>query len=55
MVIVAGIDVGSTTGKAIILKNGEIVSSSIVWCEPRPEDTARSAIRPFQKHNIMLY
>jgi predicted CoA-substrate-specific enzyme activase len=44
MSIVAGCDVGSTTGKAVILKDGEIVSSSIVWCKPRPEETARIAI-----------
>jgi len=44
MMIVAGCDVGSTTGKAVILKDGEIVSSSIVLCKPRPEETARIAI-----------
>ena len=43
--LVAGCDVGSTTGKAVILKDSEIVSRSIVWCKPRPEETARLAMK----------
>lgn len=42
--IVAGCDVGSLTGKAVILKNGEILSYSIVPTTPKPERTARNAM-----------
>lgn len=42
--IVAGCDVGSTTGKAVIMKDGEITSYTIMSCKPRPEETARIAI-----------
>ena len=42
--IVAGCDVGSLTGKAVILKNGEILAQSIVPTTPKPERTARNAM-----------
>ncbi len=42
--IVAGCDVGSLTGKAVILKNGAIYSYSIVPTTPKPEITARNAM-----------
>jgi predicted CoA-substrate-specific enzyme activase len=42
--IVAGCDVGSLTGKAVILKDGEILSYSIVPTTPKPERTARNAM-----------
>ncbi len=42
--IVAGCDVGSTTGKAVIMKDGTIASYTIMPCRPRPEETARIAI-----------
>ncbi|MFX1444404.1 MAG: acyl-CoA dehydratase activase [Promethearchaeota archaeon] len=42
--IVAGCDVGSLTGKAVILKNGEIISTSIVPTTPKPERTAKNAM-----------
>ena len=42
--IVAGCDVGSLTGKAVILKNGEILSYSIVPTTPKPERTAKNAM-----------
>ena len=42
--IVAGCDVGSTTGKAVILNDHSIAASTIMWCKPRPEETARIAI-----------
>lgn len=52
--IVAGCDVGSTTGKAVILKDYSIISSSIVWCKPRPEETASIAINEtMQKCGIL--
>jgi len=42
--IVAGCDVGSLTGKAVILRDGSIVSKSIVPVTVRPETTAMNAI-----------
>jgi len=42
--IVAGCDVGSLTGKAVILKNGEIISYAIVPTTPRPQRTAENAM-----------
>lgn len=42
--IVAGCDVGSLTGKAVILKSGEILSYSIVPTTPKPERTAKNAM-----------
>lgn len=42
--IVAGCDVGSLTGKAVIMKDGEIISSSIVPTTVKPERTARNAM-----------
>jgi len=39
--IVAGLDVGSLTGKAVIMKDDEIISSSIILRTIRPEETAR--------------
>ena len=42
--LVAGCDVGSLTGKAVILKDGEVLSYSIVPTTPKPERTARNAM-----------
>ena len=42
--IVAGCDVGSLTGKAVILKDGEILAYSIVPTTPKPERTAKNAM-----------
>jgi len=42
--IVAGCDVGSLTGKAVILKDGEILSYAIVPTTPKPERTAKNAM-----------
>lgn len=39
--IVAGCDVGSTTGKAVIMRDGAIAAHAILPCRPRPDDTAR--------------
>ncbi len=41
--LVAGIDVGSLTGKAVLLNSSGVVSYSIVRSSPRPEKTAREA------------
>jgi len=41
-VVVGGCDIGSTTGKALVMKDGEIVSFVIRPCTTKPELTARS-------------
>ncbi|MFX1571580.1 MAG: acyl-CoA dehydratase activase [Promethearchaeota archaeon] len=53
--IVAGCDVGSLTGKAVILKDGEILSYSIVPTTPKPEITAQNAMNEaLEKANFSL-
>jgi predicted CoA-substrate-specific enzyme activase len=47
--IVAGCDVGSLTGKAVILNEGELVSYSIVPTTPKPEITAQNAMNEVLK------
>ena len=42
--IVGGCDIGSTTGKAVILKDGKIASYSIVSSTTKPELTAKMAM-----------
>jgi len=42
--IVAGCDVGSLTGKAVLLKNGSILGSGIVPTTVKPERTANNAL-----------
>ncbi len=53
--IIAGCDVGSLTGKAVIMKDGEIVSFSIVPTTPKPERTAENAMNEaLQKAGLKL-
>ena len=53
--IVAGCDVGSLTGKAVILKNGEIFAQSIVPTTPKPERTAKNAMdKALKECNLAL-
>ncbi len=42
--LVCGCDVGSTTGKALLMRGGEVLGYSIVPCAVRPEVTARTAL-----------
>jgi len=42
--IVGGCDVGSTTGKALLMRNGEVIGYSIIPCAVRPEVTAEQAL-----------
>ncbi len=42
--IVGGCDVGSTTGKALIMSDGEVLGYSIIPCAIRPETTAGMAL-----------
>ncbi|MFX1343781.1 MAG: acyl-CoA dehydratase activase [Promethearchaeota archaeon] len=53
--IVAGCDVGSLTGKAVILSDGKILSYSIVPTTPKPEITALNAMnRALENGNLTL-
>ncbi|MFX0188816.1 MAG: acyl-CoA dehydratase activase [Candidatus Hodarchaeota archaeon] len=53
--IVAGCDVGSLTGKAVILKDSSILSYGIVPTTPKPERTARNAMdEALKKGNLTL-
>ena len=42
--IVGGCDVGSTTGKALLMRDGEVLGYSIIPCAVRPEVTAELAL-----------
>ena len=44
MTVVGGCDVGSTTGKALLMRDGEVLGYSIIPCAVRPEATARLAL-----------
>ncbi|MHA1350722.1 MAG: 2-hydroxyglutaryl-CoA dehydratase, partial [Promethearchaeota archaeon] len=53
--LVAGCDVGSLTGKAVILQDGEILAYSIVPTTPKPQITAQNAMdAALQKKNLSL-
>ncbi len=53
--LVAGCDVGSLTGKALIMEDGVILSSSIVPTTPRPWKTAENAMEAaLQKAGLAL-
>ncbi|MFW9875298.1 MAG: BadF/BadG/BcrA/BcrD ATPase family protein, partial [Candidatus Thorarchaeota archaeon] len=53
--IVAGCDVGSLTGKAVILNDNEILTYSIVPTTPKPEITAINAMNgALEKCNLTL-
>ena len=39
--IVGGVDVGSATGKAVVMKDGEIIGSDMIAATTRPQETAR--------------
>jgi predicted CoA-substrate-specific enzyme activase len=41
MMMVAGCDVGSATGKAVIMKDGKIAAYAIIPATTKPEETAR--------------
>ena len=47
--IVGGCDVGSTTGKAVIMRDHNIVSYAIMACKPKPEETASLAMNEAMK------
>jgi predicted CoA-substrate-specific enzyme activase len=45
VLLVCGCDVGSTTGKALLLRKGDILGYSVIPCTVRPEITAERALR----------
>lgn len=42
--IVGGCDIGSTTGKAVVMKDGAVIAGTILSSTTRPEETARLAM-----------
>jgi predicted CoA-substrate-specific enzyme activase len=42
--IVAGCDIGSLSAKAVIMKDGAILSSSVIFAKPDPEESANEVI-----------
>ncbi len=52
--LVCGCDVGSTTGKALLLKDGEVAGYSIVPCTNQPERTASLAIEQCSQGGLDL-
>jgi len=54
-IIVAGCDVGSLTGKAVIMEDGSIISTSVVLCTPIPQKTAEIVMNEaLKKANLKL-
>jgi predicted CoA-substrate-specific enzyme activase len=43
-IVVVGCDIGSTTGKALIMQEGEVLGYAIIPCAVRPEVTAELAL-----------
>jgi len=41
---VAGCDVGSLSAKAVIMKNGDILASHVIFSKPEPEESARAVM-----------
>jgi predicted CoA-substrate-specific enzyme activase len=41
---VAGCDVGSLSAKAVIMKNGDILASHVMFAKPEPEESAREVM-----------
>ena len=53
--IVAGCDVGSLTAKAVIMRDGEILSSEIIGVRPKPEQSAKDVMdKALQKAHLAL-
>jgi predicted CoA-substrate-specific enzyme activase len=44
MMFVAGCDVGSLSAKAVIMKNGDILASHVIFSKPEPEESARAVM-----------
>lgn len=42
--IVAGCDIGSLSAKSVIMKNGDILASHVIFAKPEPEESAREVM-----------
>jgi len=42
--IVAGCDVGSLSAKAVVMRDGDILSSHVIFAKPEPEESAREVM-----------
>jgi len=42
--IVAGCDIGSLSAKAVIMNNGDILASHVIFAKPEPEESARGVM-----------
>lgn len=42
--IVAGCDVGSLSAKAVIMNNGDVLASHVIFAKPEPEESAREVM-----------
>ena len=42
--IVAGCDIGSLSAKAVIMSNGDILASHVIFAKPEPEESAREVM-----------
>ena len=52
---VAGCDVGSLSAKAIIMKNGDVLTSHVIFAKPEPEDSAREVMgKALEKAGLSL-
>ena len=52
---VAGCDVGSLSAKALIMKNGDVLSSHVIFAKPEPEDSAREVMeKTLEKAGLCL-
>ncbi len=52
---VAGCDVGSLSAKAIIMSNGDVLSSHVIFAKPEPEESAREVMeKALEKAGLSL-
>jgi len=53
--IVAGCDVGSLTAEAVIMSDGEILSSEIIGVRPKPVESAKDVMdKALEKAHLAL-
>jgi (R)-2-hydroxyacyl-CoA dehydratese activating ATPase len=52
---VAGCDVGSLSAKAVIMNNGDVLSSHVIFAKPEPEESAREVMdKALEKAGLSL-
>ncbi len=53
--LTAGCDIGSLSAKAVIMDNGNIISSDVIYAKPEPEESARTVMeRALDKAGLSL-